>query len=122
MTRVCPVGELAVDVALRVVGNDCAALVAMVDGAPFAISDHCPHRSGVLSDGLLRDGVVTCPEHWWRFDVRTGARTDHPEQSIACYPTRVVDGWIEVALPTTSPPALSIREALLAHARGELTS
>jgi nitrite reductase (NADH) small subunit len=121
MTRVCRASDLAADVSLRVVSNECAALVAMVDGAPFAIEDRCPHRSGVLSEGLLRDGVVTCPEHWWRFDVRTGARTDHPEQSLTRYPARVVGGWIEVAFPTTPPPLLSIREVLLAHARAGVT-
>lgn len=33
----------------------------------------CPHQLGPLYAGPLNDGVVTCPWHGYRFDVRTGA-------------------------------------------------
>jgi nitrite reductase/ring-hydroxylating ferredoxin subunit len=66
-----------------------AALVALVDGAPYAVSDACPHRGTALSGGLLRDGVVTCPGHLWQYDVRTGARHDTRGEGLACYPARL---------------------------------
>ena len=34
---------------------------------------HCPHQLGPLAADKLADGVVTCPWHGYRFDVRTGA-------------------------------------------------
>jgi nitrite reductase/ring-hydroxylating ferredoxin subunit len=98
--------------------GDRAVLIAVTNGQPYAVSDECLHRQGRLSDGVLRDGVVTCPEHWWRYDIRTGARTDHPEDRPEVFDVRVVDGWIEVDVPAGAP-ARSLRDILLAHARGE---
>lgn len=36
----------------------------------------CPHLGGPLEQGPLCDGVVTCPWHGYRFEVRTGASAD----------------------------------------------
>lgn len=33
-----------------------------------ALEDRCPHRNYPLSNGQVRDGVLTCPYHGWRFD------------------------------------------------------
>jgi nitrite reductase/ring-hydroxylating ferredoxin subunit len=35
----------------------------------------CPHFGGPLDDAPVDDrGIVTCPWHGYRFDVRTGRR------------------------------------------------
>jgi nitrite reductase/ring-hydroxylating ferredoxin subunit len=34
----------------------------------------CPHLEGPLFQGSVADGCVTCPWHFWRFDLRTGQR------------------------------------------------
>ncbi len=83
-----------------------------------ALLDRCPHRDVALSGGIVRDGTLMCPGHFWRFDLHTGARTDAggaPEFSATVYPTRVVDGWVQARIP---PPVerLSMREWLLAEA------
>jgi nitrite reductase/ring-hydroxylating ferredoxin subunit len=36
----------------------------------------CPHLDGPLFEGSVGGGEVTCPWHFWRFDLRTGRRTD----------------------------------------------
>lgn len=38
-----------------------------------AFEDRCPHAGAPLSAGLLRDGVIVCAWHGWRFDAATGA-------------------------------------------------
>jgi nitrite reductase (NADH) small subunit len=118
VVRVCPLAELAEGTCRRVETAGRAALVTVVDGSPYALDDHCLHRDGRLSDGTVRGGVVTCPEHWWRYDLRTGARIDHPGDLLPSYRAREVDGWVEVDLPEADAPR-SLREILLAHARGE---
>ena len=90
-------------------------LIAMVDGQPRAVSDACLHKGVSLAGGLCRDGVVTCPSHWWRYDLRDGQLEGSPGVHLATYPCRVVDGTIEVALPP-APVAKSLREILLDHA------
>jgi 3-phenylpropionate/trans-cinnamate dioxygenase ferredoxin subunit len=47
-------------------------LVANVGGVFYAIADRCSHEGGRLSAGTLEGGVVTCPLHGSKFDVRTG--------------------------------------------------
>jgi phenylpropionate dioxygenase-like ring-hydroxylating dioxygenase large terminal subunit len=42
------------------------------DGRVAAMVDRCPHRNVPLSLGRLRDGVLECAYHGWRFDG-TGA-------------------------------------------------
>ena len=93
-------------------------LVAVVDGRPRAVSAECLHKGASLEGGVCRDGVITCPSHWWRYDLRDGSLQGTPGASLTVYPARVTDDIIEVALPE-STPTRSLRETLLAHARGE---
>ena len=93
-----------------------AVLVAMVDGEPHAVSDACLHKGVSLEGGLCKDGFITCPSHWWRYDLRDGSLQGSPGEHLATFPCRIVDGVIEVAVPAASP-TLSLREQLLAHAR-----
>lgn len=93
-------------------------LVALVDDEPRAVDGLCLHRQASLAGGVCHDGVITCPSHWWRYDLRDGALQGSPGVHLRVYPTRVVDGMIEVDLPPATPTR-SLREILLAHARGE---
>ena len=47
-------------------------LVANVDGTYAALANNCPHMKGDLSLGRIADGVVSCPRHGSKFDLRTG--------------------------------------------------
>jgi nitrite reductase/ring-hydroxylating ferredoxin subunit len=109
----------------RVVGDsgqdrDRVCVVAGDNGEPIAMLDRCPHRDIALSGGIVKDGTLVCPGHFWRFDLTTGARTDLPERGATRYPTRVVDGWVEALLPPARPHQ-SMREWLLAQARERRT-
>lgn len=94
-----------------------AILLARVDGAIRAVDDVCPHNGASLSAGVLRDGCVTCPAHLWRFRLMDGTRVGRSDVRIPTYEVEISDdGWVEIDLPPT-PPAMSLREALLAQAR-----
>lgn len=120
--RVCRTDELVPDQPTgRVVGDsgqdrDRVCVVAPAGGDPVAMLDRCPHRDIALSGGIVKDGTLVCPGHFWRFDLATGARTDLPERGATVYPTRIVDGWVEALIPPAQP-RLSMREWLLAQAR-----
>ena len=60
--------------------------------------------------------MLVCPQHWWRYDVRSGRRLGQPGLAVASYPVRVVDGEVRVTV-TPAPPPRSWREILLEHAR-----
>lgn len=121
--RVCRVEEVVPDQPVgKVVGDsgqdrDRVCIVLTGEGEYLALLDRCPHRDIALSGGIVKAGTLVCPGHFWRFDLRTGVRTDLPERAATVYPTRVVDGWVEALLPTPAPRR-SMREWLLAEARG----
>jgi 3-phenylpropionate/trans-cinnamate dioxygenase ferredoxin subunit len=50
-----------------------AILIANVGGTLCAISGTCTHMGADLSKGTLREGIVTCPRHGAKFDLKTGA-------------------------------------------------
>ena len=38
----------------------------------FAIEDHCPHKGGPLTQGIVHGKAVTCPLHNWVISLETG--------------------------------------------------
>jgi naphthalene 1,2-dioxygenase system ferredoxin subunit len=95
---VCDLRDLEGDVAGVRAGRRHIAIYR-VDGCLFATDNICTHGQALLSDGWLEDGVIECPLHAGRFDVRTGKGLGPPiEKDIACYAVREVGGKIEVAL------------------------
>lgn len=83
----------------------------------LALMDRCPHRDIRLSGGVVKDGLLTCPGHFWRFNLADGRRTDLPEEQATLYPTRVdEEGWVWVELPARPAP-MSMRAWLLEQAR-----
>lgn len=130
--RVCRVDDVPVSYPLGVVVGESTPAVAATAGVQESdrnrvcvarigagfqgLLDRCPHRDVRLSGGAVRDGLLTCPGHFWRFDLVDGHRTDLPEQVATLYPTKVEDGWVWVQLPDEVPP-LSMREWLLQQAR-----
>lgn len=120
--RICPADEVLPDRPVgKVVGDsgqdrDRVCVARNGDGEHVAMLDRCPHRDIALSGGIVKDGTLVCPGHFWRFDLRTGVRTDLPDRGATVYPTRVVDGWVEALLPPVQPRQ-SMREWLLAQAR-----
>jgi len=69
-----------------------------VDGQFFAIDDVCTHRGASLGAGFMDNGHVFCPLHGWEFDVKTGACLSNCAKPVKSYPTRVVDGWVEICV------------------------
>lgn len=50
-------------------------MALFVDGGEvLCIQAFCPHLEGPLFQGSVVAGTVTCPWHYWRFDLRSGKR------------------------------------------------
>jgi phenylpropionate dioxygenase-like ring-hydroxylating dioxygenase large terminal subunit len=84
------------------------------DGRAAAMVDRCPHRNVPLSLGRLRDGLLECRYHGWRFD-RSGAcqaipglcdedpgRRGRSAESVPCTER---DGFVWVFPASSDPPA-----------------
>ena len=83
----------------------------------FYVTDGaCPHHGGPLAEGLVRDGVVICPWHWYSYELATGRCRTAAGYSLRRYPVVMVGGQPHVELPVASPPR-SWSQILRAHAR-----
>jgi 3-phenylpropionate/trans-cinnamate dioxygenase ferredoxin subunit len=81
-----------------VIGDD-EYLVLRLGEAAYALSNRCTHMGCFLSEGLLRDHVVTCTCHGSKFDVRSGAVVDGPaEEPVPTYPVVIQAGKVHLRL------------------------
>lgn len=65
----------------------------------YALHDECTHEDAPLSDGFVEDGCIECPLHQGRFDLASGAAMRLPcTVPVRTYPTRVLDGTVQVGL------------------------
>jgi 3-phenylpropionate/trans-cinnamate dioxygenase ferredoxin subunit len=71
-TKVAQTSDIASGSMKNVVCDGNEILVVNLDGSFYAISHKCTHMGGRLSEGTLQDGIVTCPRHGAKFDVKTG--------------------------------------------------
>lgn len=55
----------------------------------FATDNTCPHRGGPLAEGDLAGNEITCPWHFWSFDVATGMCPGNAEITVATHEVRV---------------------------------
>ena len=68
------------------------------DDRIFAIEDHCPHKGGPLTQGIVHGAAVTCPLHNWVFSLETGKALGADEGAVKTIPVRVEDGRIAIGL------------------------
>lgn len=67
-----------------------------VDGELHACHNTCLHKGGPLGEGMLEDGVVTCPWHGWQYDVTTGRSTADESLQVTPYEVAVRGGDVFV--------------------------
>ncbi|MDO9372356.1 MAG: nitrite reductase small subunit NirD [Gammaproteobacteria bacterium] len=82
---------------VRTVQGD-IALFRTTDDHVFALRDACPHKGGPLSQGIVHGTRVTCPLHNWVIELESGSAVAPDQGRTACYPVRVENGVISLAL------------------------
>ena len=86
-------------------------------GTSWLVTDGaCPHNGGPLAEGLVRDGVVTCPWHWYSYELATGRCRTAAGYELRRYPVVMVGGRPHASIPAAEPPR-SWSQILRAHAR-----
>ncbi len=64
-------------------------LVANSGGEYFAVQAMCPHQDVALCEGLFDGAVLTCHQHLWQWDIRTGAPLGLAEAPLERYDVTV---------------------------------
>ena len=49
----------------------------------------CPHQEVPLCEGLYDGAVLTCHQHLWQWDIRTGAPMGLAEAALESFPVQV---------------------------------
>jgi len=57
-------------------------LIVNVNGNYYAVGSECTHFGGDLSEGVLENNIVTCPNHKAKFDVTTGKVVSPPAEAL----------------------------------------
>ena len=87
-------------------------------GDRLVVTDaRCPHKQSPLAEGVLRDGCLVCPGHWYAFDLDTGACRTAVETALPLHPVVEEDGMLYAEV--TVEPRLSWSERLRAHAHAD---
>jgi nitrite reductase/ring-hydroxylating ferredoxin subunit len=87
-------------------------------GGQLEVTDaRCPHNGGPLAGGVVRDGAVTCPWHWYCFDLRTGECRTAAGYHLRKYPVLSRGGRLFAQLPGVARPRawLPLRRLLQVH-------
>ncbi|MFY9270764.1 MAG: Rieske 2Fe-2S domain-containing protein [Candidatus Manganitrophaceae bacterium] len=85
----------------------------------YAIDNLCVHEGGPLGHGPVREGIVTCPWHLWRFDIKTGELLGSPSIKVACFSVKVEGDDILLDVSSLTAPLRKNREMLQKVAAGE---
>ncbi len=97
--RVCSVGEVVNDSAIRVEVGDTPIAVVKSDEQIYAIYDICSHAEVSLSEGDIDGTTIECWLHGSRFDLHSGRPTGLPAtKPVPVYPVKIEGDDVFVAV------------------------
>ena len=96
--RVCAASEVSVNGIKEVAANGTRVVVVNTGAGFVAYEAMCPHEAVPLADGVCDGAVLTCLEHMWQFDLRSGAPLGDSERGLTSYPLKQEQGDLFVQL------------------------
>ncbi|MGQ0671577.1 MAG: NifU family protein [Hyphomicrobium sp.] len=86
---------------IRVVALDGGTvIVSRLGSAVTCFSNTCAHLGLPLDNGLVDDGIITCPHHGFAYDLASGECLTAPTVQLLSHAVRVVGKRVEVRLAT----------------------
>jgi nitrite reductase/ring-hydroxylating ferredoxin subunit/(2Fe-2S) ferredoxin len=96
--RVCADSDVPVN-GIKEFSVEGTSLIVINAGDAFrAYQAMCPHEAIPLADGVCDGSVLTCLEHMWQFDVRTGAPLGDALEGLTSFPVKHEHGEVFVGL------------------------
>jgi nitrite reductase (NADH) small subunit len=74
--------------------QDDIAVFRTADDAVFALLDHCPHKGGPLSQGIVFGTKVACPLHNWNIGLEDGKAVAPDVGCAQTFAVKVEDGQV----------------------------
>jgi toluene monooxygenase system ferredoxin subunit len=66
------------------------------DDAILVVPPTCPHMDTPLCEGFFDGALITCSQHLWQWSVKDGSMQGIAELPLAVYPSKRVDGVLEI--------------------------
>jgi nitrite reductase (NADH) small subunit len=82
---------------VRVEGNE-VAVFRLSDGRVRAVENRCPHKGGVLTEGIVSGEYVYCPMHDWKICLDDGKVQEPDNGCVKTYQTIIDDNDIYLLL------------------------
>jgi len=76
------------------------AVFRTVEDRVFAVRDHCPHKGGPLSQGIVHGNRVTCPLHNWTISLESGEAVAPDSGCTRTYSVKVEAGRVYLGRPS----------------------
>jgi nitrite reductase/ring-hydroxylating ferredoxin subunit/(2Fe-2S) ferredoxin len=96
--RVCASADVPVNGIKEVAANGVSVIVVNTGSGFVAYQAMCPHEAVPLADGVCDGSVLTCLEHMWQFDVKSGAPMGDAQEGLKGFPLKEERGEIYVAV------------------------
>ncbi|MBA2548861.1 MAG: cyclic nucleotide-binding domain-containing protein [Burkholderiaceae bacterium] len=107
---VCPRAQVPANGMIECEAEGGLALLVVNSGDDyFAYQALCPHQDAPLCEGLYDGTVLTCHQHLWQWDIRTGAPMGLAEEALESFPVQVEGDSIYVVAQS----ALNAAELLI---------
>jgi toluene monooxygenase system ferredoxin subunit len=96
--RVGPAAEVPANGMKEFSVGGASVLIVHTGDAYVAFQPLCPHEAIPLEQGIHDGSTLTCLEHMWQFDIRTGAPMGDALEGLRSYPLKVEGGALYVAI------------------------
>ena len=91
----CKVSDLRIGGLKQVETGDGRTLcVIHAESGFFACRPYCPHQGVALCEGSVDGTTLTCLDHLWQWDLRTGEMLGLSEEPLDVYPVEVEQGSV----------------------------
>ncbi len=91
------------ETAVEVIAGKEVIAVFFDGGKLHALDGLCAHQGGPIAKGKIEvtdqgKSCVTCPWHGWQYELETGIQTVNRQPLQRTFPTRVVEGRVQVGI------------------------
>ncbi|MFS8038348.1 Rieske 2Fe-2S domain-containing protein [Xanthobacter sp. AM11] len=103
-TRVCKTETLAEGGMRLVIADSHLIILAWPDNGEIkAFQGVCPHSNTPLAEADFDGTILTCPLHFWTWDLNSGTPVEPQESRLAEYPVRIEDGVVYIDTDGVAP-------------------
>lgn len=80
------------------IGDKELAVFKLENGEIRAIENRCPHKGGVLAEGIISGEYVFCPMHDWKISVKNGKVQAPDVGCVQTYPVEIQEDEVYILI------------------------